>query len=297
MNLLDSFQSLSADTGIALPGLLQKLLATGNTVYGANWSWKTRSLSGEAPFASWYDFEWIDAADARDAIERWLNPGAQDGRVFLPFAQSGAGDAYCLMPLDAQTVGVALIWHDDDSSRIGYRSFEDFVVARYLETFADLSHLEGDFSTEEIHQCVSADVSAVSEWLPEPTRRYLWSFCERPLTQREFRHGPKARPQQVLSLISQAELEVELGKIAPPDSAPFKVVAAWEIDPPTSVVPESCPPSVPVASNTPEDWRSYALDPKRRLEALQAYRKEFNVSLAEAKLAIDHYIEAAKSAE
>ncbi len=226
-----SFGTLAAETGITLPSLLQNLLETGRTVYGTDWSWKDRMLRGAAPFASWYDFEWLEARAAQDEIERWLNPRAQHERVFLPFAQSGAGDAYCLMPLDEQSVGVALIWHDDESSRIAYRSFEDFVVARYLETFADLSHLERDFTEDEIHKCISADVSFVSEWMSEPLRNYLRAFCELPLTQRAFRRGPRSHPQQVPSLISQTQLESELEKLPPTHTAPFPVVAAWELDP------------------------------------------------------------------
>lgn len=100
MDTLRAFEVLSSEVGIVLPDLLRKLLGSGKTEYASEWqsTWRDRMLQGAAPFSSLYDFEWIDAIQARQEIERWLNPKVQNGKNFLPFAQSGAGDAYCLLP-------------------------------------------------------------------------------------------------------------------------------------------------------------------------------------------------------
>jgi hypothetical protein len=129
-----SFDDLSRRTGIEIPPLLAQLLA-----------------GGPPELASFSDFEWIDAAEAAGTIDEWLDAKWQDGRRFLPFAQSGAGDAYCLMPLDGtgtgtgggDTVGVAFVWHDAEESRIEHASFSDFVCAKFLQTFADMELARG----------------------------------------------------------------------------------------------------------------------------------------------------------
>ncbi|NVE01448.1 SMI1/KNR4 family protein [Massilia sp. BJB1822] len=229
---LSEFEALASQTGISLPPLLKNLLAFGKTAYGSDWSatWRERMLAGGPAFICWYDFEWLDAADARREVGEWLNPEAQDGKRFLPFAQSGAGDAYCLMPVDENSVGVALIFHDRETSRMIHRSFEDFVIAGYLECFANLDHLaDDDFSEDEILQCLKADVHGVTALMTEKQGAYLRSLCEQELAKREFHPGPKARPEHVLSLISQEQLEKELAAVPMPDLAPFSITAAWEL--------------------------------------------------------------------
>ena len=101
-NALPEFQALAEQTSLPLPPLLAQLLASGQTHYGPDWAstWRERSLQGSPAFISWDDFEWQRAEDARTTISDWLNPADQAGRRFLPFGESGAGDAFCLTPLD-----------------------------------------------------------------------------------------------------------------------------------------------------------------------------------------------------
>lgn len=288
MSILQEFEALSLEVGIALPSLLQKLLASGKTLYGPEWgaTWRERMLGGAAPLSSWYDFEWIDAEDARQNIVQWLNPAAQNGKKFLPFAQTGAGDVYCLMPIDEQSIGVALIWHDDDTSKISYSSFDDFVIEQFLESFSDLDHHTDQFSEEEILQCIQSDVFFVTELMSEQHQNYLRGFCKLPLMQREYRQGPKSRPQNVLSLISQEQFMAETAKWTCPTMATFPIVARWEISSPEAAIVGSILSKEPLP-----DWRNDALDPNQKLKAIQSYRQEFSVNLHEAKVAIDQYIE------
>ncbi|MGP1684179.1 MAG: SMI1/KNR4 family protein, partial [Giesbergeria sp.] len=245
MNTLAEFEALASETGIALPSLLRGLLASGKTVYGPDWAsvWREKSLQGASAFISWYDFEWIDALDARREIESWLNPKMQDGKVFLPFAQSGSGDVYCLMPFAENSVGVALIWHDNETSKIDYCSFDDFVAIQFFEAFADLDHHADEFSQEEILQCIASDVSSVTEFMDEDSRNYLRSFCKNKLVRRAFRYRPKSEPRDALSLVSQEQLGIECDKFQMPIAAPFTMVARWEVGVPadgTGIADSEC---------------------------------------------------------
>jgi hypothetical protein len=278
-----SFALIADEAGIPLPGLLNSLLETGRTDYGSDWqsTWRERILTSPPPLISCYDFEWLDAASSRREIADWLNPQFQDGRSFLPFGRNGAGDVFCLMPTDGQSVGVAHIFHDYDDSEIGYRSFVDFVCTRFLETFADMSHLLDDFSEQEALEIVRADVAHVSKFLDPQIREYLQSFSRLPPAHREYRDGPKARPRVALSLIAQDDLSVELLRFPAPSVGPFPIVARWDV--PSYASRRPAPEPIP-------DWRIVALTSGKKFSAIQSYQKEYGVSLSEAKNAIDDYI-------
>ncbi|MGO1069166.1 hypothetical protein [Lysobacter sp. CA199] len=166
-----TYESLAASSGIPLPSILVRLLADGKTRYGdgpadwkANWSDYTRKAQPLLSCA--YDLEWIDAEQAGEIVENWLNPNFQDARAFVPFAISGAGDAYCLMATATGEVGVSLIWHDRDDSAIQAASFEHFVFEQLVESAADFEHLLDDFSPEQARECVLANVRAAAVYLP-----------------------------------------------------------------------------------------------------------------------------------
>lgn len=208
-----SFDALSRRTGIEIPPLLAQWLA-----------------GGPPALACLGDFEWTDASEAAATIDEWLDAKWQDGRRFLPFAQSGAGDAYCLAPLEGGTVGVAFVWHDSDESSVGYASFADFVCARFLESFADLSFLEDwDLEEDEMAGRVIADVATVTAFMDADTAAWLQGLSRQPIESRAYKTGPRARPEQVPSLISQAQLEEELKRFERQDAKFFPVRPRWEI--------------------------------------------------------------------
>ncbi|MBN7136761.1 hypothetical protein A7A76_18615 [Lysobacter enzymogenes] len=167
-----TFESLAAHCGIALPPMLARLHADGRTRYGANredWqaNWREYTLRAQPLLSSVYDFEWIDAAKAERIVEEWLHPRFQDGRAFLPFAISGAGDAYCLMRNAAgEMAGAGMVWHDRGDSAMEAASFEQFVFARLVESALDLEHLLDDFSPAQARDCVLADFEAAAAYLP-----------------------------------------------------------------------------------------------------------------------------------
>lgn len=208
-----TFDDLSQRTGIALPPLLRQLID-----------------SGQPTLASFYDFEWIDAGQARETLDEWLDAKWQGGRRFLPFAQSGGGDAYCLVPLSGDAVGVSLVWHDDEESRVDHSTFSDFVCAMFLQTFADLSHLEAwDLSGPEIAERVIADVAVVTAFMDAKTAGWLQGLSRLPVESRPYKAGPRAKPEQVPSLISQAQLDDELKRFQLQGAEAFAVTPRWEI--------------------------------------------------------------------
>jgi hypothetical protein len=225
-----AFDSLAEHTGIALPPLLRALILAGRTGYGENWrdTWRQRCLEDPPAFTSWYDFEWLDAATCRQTVDEWLNPAAQGGRRFLPFAQSGAGDMYCLMPYEGG-VGVALVLHDMRCSELEYRSFGDFVLRRFLDTFVCLDHLRHSFSEAEAYTVVRSDLACLAPYLAPADAAYLQGFCQLPPTQHVFLPGPMAQPQPVLALMSQAQFDQECTRFSAPTLPPFEVVPRWSV--------------------------------------------------------------------
>ena len=287
MNPMTTYANLSIQTGIALPPLLSDLLASGKTVYGPDWAatWRQRCLQDPPLFMSWQDFEWIDAEASREIIEGWLHPGAQNGRSFLPFAQSGAGDAWCLTPLDTHGVGVALVLHDDEASSLSHACFDDFVCAGFLQAFADLSDQLDEFSEPEALQLLRADVAQTTRFMTQELGAYLQDFCRRPLEIRPWRDGPRARVRQVASLISQDELAAELDRLPAVDLS-FPVVARWEV---RSVEEGGARPG-PAPEPAKIDWRTLAADPLQKMAAIRACQSEHGCSLGQAKAMVDQYI-------
>lgn len=278
MSVITDYQQLSVDTGIALPALLRDFLASGLTVYGPDWAstWRQRYLQSPPLLTSFWDLEWLSAQESRDVIEAWLNPTAQQGRRFLPFAQTGAGDAWCLMPMDGGKVGVVLVWHDAAESRIDYQCFADFVCAGFLNAFADLGHAPEGFSPAQALQSLRTDVLQATRYMEAGLAAYLQAKSDAPLVQRAFQDGPRAQPRLVDSLLSQHELEIELQKLAPAGMA-FPVIARWEI------ASGAEPPAAP-------DWRTHARVSGQKMAAIKAYQQEYGVGLGAAKAAVDRYM-------
>lgn len=243
-DVLAGFEALASSTGIALPPLLRRLLATGRTIYGPDWAenWRERCLHTPPPLICCPDFEWMDADQARTTIEEWLHPDFQAGKRFLPFAESGAGDAWCLVPLDtldtldgAPSAGVALVRHDAASSEIGHASFADFACVQLLHALADISHWLGEdgLSEQEAWAMVRADVSQVAQGLDAETGAWLQALC-----------GATSVP----SWISVPQLEAGLSLFAPPLAPPLPIVARWNCEPPPRPAVQG--PSTPRADSS-----------------------------------------------
>ncbi len=289
MSVLEALDALAADTGMPLPPLLRHLVAQDATVYGPDWSrtWRERCLSAPPPLISCSDLEWLDAAGVQAVSREWLDPAFQNGQRFVPFAESGAGDAWCLVPLpDSAEPGVALVLHDSDVSEVAYRSFSDFACVQLLQALADLSPwLEDDgFTLEQACRIVRADVDQVASGMDAATGAWLQALSHAAPQAREEQDSPRIRPHSLPSLVSQATLEAALRRFPPPGVPALSIVARWE-----------CAPAIDRAAaldaaKAPPDWRVLAREPGSKLAALRAHQQTHGGSLQQAKAAVDNFI-------
>lgn len=222
-----TFAELAEDCGVALPGMLARLIDAGRTGYGedsAAWraDWKGNTLAARPVLSCMDDLEWIDAQQARETAEEWLNPGYQHGRRFLPFAETGAGDAYCLTPTAGGGVGVALVWHDSGDARVDWASFEAFVFDALVRSAADVGHLvEDGFTPAEAVACVAANINALKEYLPPVMQAEL---------DRLTADAPPVPADGSTVWINEASADAALALLPPTEDAPFEVVPRWECE-------------------------------------------------------------------
>jgi hypothetical protein len=227
----EAFLRIADANALVLPNTLQALYRDGRTTYGPDWPtvWKRRMLEDPPALISAYDIEWNSTAEIEETIASWLAPTHQHGRRFFPFAQSGAGDQYCLSPLDDGRLGVALIWHDRDQSNIAYPDFDAFLCARFIATMADLSHLiDDDFTPQDAHRCLLADLDSTGRYLPESLQTRLRTLASGSLKERPYRYGPK-RIEPIFSLITQDDEDRELERVCIADPPSFDIVARWDL--------------------------------------------------------------------
>ncbi|WMD21722.1 SMI1/KNR4 family protein [Achromobacter seleniivolatilans] len=222
---MSSYPELAASCGIALPPLLARLIDAGLAGYGPDvkaWvaNWKAHTLAAQPVLSCVYDLEWIPASEAAENIEEWLNPVFQQGRRFLPFAQTGAGDLYCLMPLANGDIGVALAWHDSGDCEIQAASFDAFIYGSLVRSAADISHLiDGDFTVAEAALCLASNIDALSKYLPEPHSLELERIRALALSRAQAGEA---------TLISQDTAQAALALLPVVQDAPFELLARWE---------------------------------------------------------------------
>ncbi|NHZ99580.1 SMI1/KNR4 family protein [Massilia sp. CCM 8734] len=212
----ESFDALSVATGLALPATLRHLIDSGANSYDD---------PGRAALSALNDVEWLSAQEAQAVVAGWLNPVKQNGNVFLPFARSGAGDAYCLVRLRSGDEGVCMVWHDSGASQLHYASFDHFVVGEYLNVFAELDLLDDDGDPVAY---LRADVARVTGLLDPALRSMLLGCLDQSPAEHPYRQGPKARVEMVRALIGQEEFNALYSQVSIPDPVAFDVVARWE---------------------------------------------------------------------
>ncbi|WP_144632053.1 SMI1/KNR4 family protein [Bordetella genomosp. 13] len=218
MDLLSSFTDIARSAGFELPPELAAWYREG-----------VAHADADTPaMAEVYDFEWITPEQCRQTIDEWLNPEAQDGNRFFPFAESGAGDAYCLVRLADGREGVSMVWHDDDENDIEYATFADFVAGTYLGSYANLSYLRA--SLEEIGTAIRASLEVTAPALPESHAKAITAPARVAVRERTYRTGPKAKPETVPSLLPQQEAEAGAERFKRRTPIWFTVVARWDIE-------------------------------------------------------------------
>lgn len=299
-----ALDALANQARITVPSLLRALVASGATFYGPEWrrQWRSLCLTQPPAFISCEDFEWMDADERDEAVAQWLHPAAQGGQRFLPFAQNGAGDAYCLTldgdaPADAPAA-VSLVPHDGDEATVLHASFNALAAALLLQALADLSHQLDDYTEEEAVHIARLDVARVTAWMPPGDNvQALRALAAQAPQRHTVQNAPRARPREVLALVSPSQHDEALARWQPPSAEPlerFGVIPRWEVraaDTMPTTGRESASqasPFTPVPASAPT-WQALAADPATRRQALRAYQAAYQVDLLAAKAAVDAY--------
>jgi hypothetical protein len=221
MNSLSEFQTLALEVNIPVPTELACLILRGLTSYDQGVE--------KSAFRSTYDFEWITIDEARAFVSDWLNPRFQSGHLFLPFAISGAGDAFCIIQLnDAQhTTCCAMVPHDDDTCNIYDRNFADFATTRLIEAMSDLSHLADDVDEQSLAEYCRQDVRDTAACLPKDHAQHLLALAESELKSVEVMYG--RRKQLVPALLSGVESDAAFARYKNPSPIAVTIVPPWEV--------------------------------------------------------------------
>lgn len=233
-NILEDVSTLAQAAHIELPAILQALYRDGLTRYGkdrADWqaNWEHYLLEAPPALASSYDFEWLDAEAIAETIKGWLHPQSQNGRSFFPFAQSGAGDVFCLTEHEGECV-VVYIWHDSDAHTIEAFSFADFIYSRLVTAMTDMSHLLDDLSSAaNARLCLLADIRRLTAYLPAEDATRLQAYLERPVIEVEVSYG--RRTEHVPCLITDEEYKQLMQEKRASESWPVNILARWFVQP------------------------------------------------------------------
>ncbi len=228
-----SLSELAEKARLALPDALARLFADGRTRYGRTreeWRtiWRVRLLTDPPALASTYDYEWLDETSIFETMDEWLSPQWQGGRRFLPFAQTGAGDIFCLTAIQDASPSVACIRHDSGTGETEAASFIDFVYRKLVEALTDYRHLsDAGFSVEEGSRCLIADIKALAPYLPLKQAEALLGYCNRSPQQSERTEGCKTA--FVPSLASKEE--ASMARLLARDylAVSFAITPRWEI--------------------------------------------------------------------
>lgn len=213
----DKFAEVAGQAGMDFPVEMQRLIELDLNRY------EDQRLTA---FSANHDLEWIDALDATAIIETWLCARFQNGARFLPFAESGAGDAYCFIQLPSGEAGIGLVLGDSVMSHIEYTNLGNFFFAKLVEAFSDLS----DLSQDDPVTALTVDVDSVRWFLTLDQQRMLDTLLAKPPVSRPYRYGPKAPIEQIVSLVSQEEMKILLATSKLADPIAFAVVPPWECE-------------------------------------------------------------------
>ena len=146
---MNTLADVEKATGQIFPPLYHQLSASGQLQWGAlgweGFQQQSAQLRAQPPLLLFADeFEPIGRDELQEAwedltAEDHYNP-LRDDLQLLPFARSGAGDAYCFWTNAPgfSEPPVVLVWHDDDRADILAANLQDFVFRKMVEAVVGL---------------------------------------------------------------------------------------------------------------------------------------------------------------
>lgn len=227
---LPAYEALATNLGFDVPPLLQGWIASGLTSYPQNLGTTMSQFLAENPRAltSVWDLEWSTLDHVRETVDDWLTAEHQDGVRFLPFAQSGAGDAYALVAMPDGRTGCGMIWHDDETSEIAHADFASWAAAQLADAMVDLRQLQDVVADGAVASVVRADVASVAPFLTTDAASLLTTWAARDVLTRDVKPAPARAAESVPSLIAHDELTDIDVLVALPEPFEVAVRGAWE---------------------------------------------------------------------
>lgn len=228
---LADFTSLAARVGIAVPDLLRAWIETGRTSLPEALDTSFSEFLADRPLAlvGHPDLEWLSLAEARETVDEWLFAEAQNGVAFLPFARSGAGDMYALVRTSDGRTGCGLVWHDEETSEFAYPDFETWAAIAFAEALTDLGAVIERVAEGRALEAVRTDLRQAAPFLPRGVAATLTDWAARDIATRSFLAGPRARPYDVQSVISQQELGEFTAGLERSEPIKLAVTPPWDL--------------------------------------------------------------------
>jgi hypothetical protein len=209
MSWIDAYQAIEARTGFAIPELLRRMHAhgaTGDRITREEWlkARARRALHDPPALLGASDFAWLKA----ETMANWRPPANwKTELVFIPFAETGAGDPICFYPAWTENgaTPVVLTLHDGDRCFAKAPHLEGYLFAQMLEALAVIDkHSFGTWSEAQLRQSFRANIKALAPYLRWQWTAFLEACVDRPLIGQQQPVGRQMR--RIQALISQAEL-------------------------------------------------------------------------------------------
>lgn len=205
-----AFQPLALKLGIELPERFSALLAIAQSNTGA-----MRSVE---------DLFWLDAEEAEREIDEWLHPDEQQGRTFLPFANNGSGEPWCLVRLETGETGIAQALHYGQLTSLAHTDISSWIASHYVSVASDVSRLPHQ---TEVGAALIREVQLLHAALLPADRALLADLFSRPCVAMAFKDGPRSVPRTVSAFISKQEEKELLQRLEPPAPIEFAVLRDW----------------------------------------------------------------------
>ncbi|PII81357.1 hypothetical protein BMH32_06155 [Leucobacter sp. OLJS4] len=228
---LAAFEILAARVGLPVPALLRTWIADGRTQLPTALDMTLSEFLADSPLAlvGRPDLEWLSPAEAATAVDDWLFADAQAGTRFLPFARSGAGDVYAVIRTPDERTACGMVWHDDETSEFASPDFASWAAVAFAETMTDLGPVTGRVADGRAVEALRTDLQQAASCFSPEIANTLTDWSLRRTRIRPFRAGPRARPSDAESLISQQEFEAFAGQLELREPIELAITPPWEL--------------------------------------------------------------------
>lgn len=182
--------------GFEYPALYKQLAQDGMLdvgQYGPDWATTVLPKLRDNPtlllFSS--DFELLNLEQAGEVTAELAAPDdyrrIKPAYRFIAFAQNGAGDYFCLLPMAQQVndIPVVFLWHDANEATFLAKNLQDFIFRRILTDMA-AQDTYNEVSDEEFRRNLAATLKTHRRYLTDQQNAILTTMLRRPLANYEY---------------------------------------------------------------------------------------------------------------